>query len=106
MDPLTYASRLTQSHDRKSTSLEFVALGIFFLLYVFVRLCESYIIPSIPEFIRDEIKALFRWSPVILPVIFGLTYFKDKSWSKKYEGLTIDDDDEVLRRRMWAIFEK
>ena len=81
---LQYISRL--SNDNSNS--EFVAIGVFVLFYIFARMIEYWIIPIIPGFFTGEIKSLFKWSPIIIPVIFGL--------HKKAN----ETDDKTLKERM------
>jgi hypothetical protein len=78
-------------------SFELIAIGVFVFIYILVRLTESYIIPLIPEFIRTETSALFRWSHVILPIVIGFAYYKVPK--HKY----INTSDELLKERMKSI---
>jgi hypothetical protein len=73
-------------------SPEIIALFIFFGLYMFLRIIETYIIPYIPSFFKKEISALFRWGPILVPIIFGVTYFSKKSYI----------EDSVLKERMMS----
>lgn len=76
MDPLTYISRLTDSDMKKPVNFEFMAIGVFVCIYVFVRLIESYVVPRIPSFLVTEVCAFVKWLPVLIPIIFGLFYTK------------------------------
>jgi hypothetical protein len=90
-----------------------IAIGVFLFFYIIVRLVESYFIPLIPEFIRNEIMALVRWSPVLIPVIFGLAYMRpkrsgptDQTWEREknmVSGTVQETDDEILRKRMGMV---
>lgn len=86
MNPLTYVSNLTKNHAHKKAedgriSIEMVAIGIFLGFYVLMRLIERYLVPMIPDFFRTEVSALFRWSPVLIPILFGILYMKPKKGS-------------------------
>jgi hypothetical protein len=84
-------------------SPEIVALLVFAGIYIFLRLVETYILPFIPSFFTSEISALFRWGPILVPIIFGITYFSKKN-NKKYKenGGQIINDDSILKERMMS----
>jgi len=118
MDPLSYVSRLTKNKSLPASqesgfSYEMIAIGVFVFIYVIIRLTESYLLPMIPEFFRTEISAIFRWSPVLVPIIFGLTYMRPGktesntvSWQSERERFTGVTSDDTLKRRMRAIWSK
>ena len=99
MNPLTFVSKFsTENNDScVAGSPELVALFVFSSLYVIVRVVEIYLIPIIPEKFTRELRALFRWGPIIVPVIFGISYFscKEKKKGSPY-------NDQVLKERMMA----
>jgi hypothetical protein len=70
---------------------EFLTILVFAGLYIFARVVEVCIVPLIPEFFTREISALFRWGPILIPIIFGLTYYKKN-----------DSSDDILKERMMA----
>ena len=74
--------------------LELIALVIFVCIYVLIRLTETYIMPSIPYFLTREVSALFRWGPILIPIIFGITYFS------KNKSILNNTDDNILKERM------
>ena len=77
-------------------SPEVIALFVFAGFYVAARLMELYLLPMIPDFFTREISALFRWGPVLVPIVFGITFFSKKPLSNtKY-------DDKVLKERMMS----
>jgi hypothetical protein len=81
-------------------SPEIIALLVFAGIYIFLRLVETYILPFIPSFFTTEIGALFRWGPILVPIIFGITYFSKKNKTyKKNENI---DDDCILKERMMS----
>jgi hypothetical protein len=73
-------------------SPEILALLVFAGIYIFFRLVETYILPFIPSFFTTEISSLFRWGPILIPIIFGITYF-----SKENKNI---DEDTILKERM------
>lgn len=92
MDPLSYISRLSERNTQRSNiSYELVAISVFVIIYVFIRVTETCIIPLIPEFFRTEISAFYRWFPVIIPIIVGFIYIKPKK---------NETSDNTLKRRM------
>ena len=109
MNPFTYISNV--SRNSKSNverikeeqsfckSPEIIAIVVFAGIYVFIRLIETYIVPLIPAFISTEVSSLFRWGPIIVPIIFGVTYFSKK---KTRPQLSKNTSDEVLKERMMA----
>jgi len=75
---------------------------VFGGIYIVIRLVETYISPLIPEFLTSEISSLYRWGPVLVPVVFGVTYFskrKAKNMKKNAKDKTYDD---ILKERMLA----
>ena len=73
-------------------SPEIIALLVFAGIYIFLRLVETYILPFIPSFFTTEISSLFRWGPILIPIIFGITYFSKEN--------KIIDEDTILKERM------
>lgn len=126
MNPFTYISNISrnsQSNVEKINlnnnqsqgffkSPEIVAIIVFGCIYVFIRLIETYLTPLIPEFLTREVSALFRWGPILVPIIFGITYFSKKTKSQKSSHLRYDNNkyinktnnssDDVLKERMMA----
>ena len=102
MEPLTYVTNLSKG-EKNAT---FIAIGVFIFFYLIIRLAEKYFIPLIPGFITTEISSLVRWSPILIPVIFGLMYVRpryDPKWEKDKNamlGTVRESDDEILRKRM------
>ena len=94
MNTFDYASSKNKE-DMKSP--EMIALMVFVGIYVFVRVVETYIIPRVPEFLTREVGALFRWGPVLVPIIFGITYY-----SKKLNPVY----DTILKERMTTFMKK
>ncbi len=68
-----------------------LALFVFGGLFIFLRIIEIYIVPYIPSFFTREIGAIFKWGPVLIPIIYGITYFSN---DKKLET------DDILKKRM------
>jgi len=109
MNPFTFISNI--SRNKKSNvervnntesfckSPEIIAIFVFAGIYVFIRLVENYIVPLIPEFLTREVSSLFRWGPILVPIIFGIAYFSKK---KIKPTNTKDYSDEVLKERMMA----
>ena len=101
MNPITYISDLSKnnkitSNDDSYKSPEIIGILVFAFFYITVRFTESYIIPKIPNFFRNEISSLFRLGPVLIPIVFGITYFSKKKY--KYENK--NESDEILKERM------
>ena len=51
-----------------------IAFGMFIGGYILLRFTEKFVLHFIPDWIFSEISALYRWGPILLPVVFGLTY--------------------------------
>ena len=111
MNPFTYVSNISRNSQSNIEKLktdqpfykspEIVAIIVFGCIYVFIRCIETYLMPLIPEFLTREVSALFRWGPILVPIIFGITYFSKK---KKVtdQSTTYNSSDEVLKERMMA----
>ena len=99
MNSSTYFPKETSLENSKKNTLspEVIALLVFAGFYVFARIVEIYLLPLIPEFFTREISAIFRWGPVLVPIVFGITFYSKKPSNKNY-------DDNVLKERMmmWA----
>lgn len=79
IDFVTHLSKYKNNNKKKKIDInigkcEVIALSIFISIYIIIRLFENYIIPLIPEFFTTEISALFKWSPILVPIGFGLYY--------------------------------
>ena len=84
-------------------SKEVVALFVFIGMYIFIRIIESFVIPKIPSCITREVSSLFRLGPILVPIIFGLSYIKKKSlgsFTSKRTFLTNNTPDRILEDRM------
>ena len=81
-------------------SFEFVGILVFFGMYFILRLLETYIIPIIPTFITKEIFNLVKWYPILIPIIYGITYLSKKDKKK------IINDNNILRERMMLWIKK
>ena len=99
MNPLTYISNISRNNisnsdiinNKEFNSPEIIALGVFIFFYLIIRIIEKFIIPIIPSFMTTELTSLFRWSPILVPIIFGFTY---------YSGNKKETNDKVLKKRM------
>ena len=108
MNPLTYISNITRNsksnvekiNEEKSLcqSREIIAILVFIVIYIFIRLIEKYVIPIIPGFISKEISSLFRWGPILVPIVFGITYFS----KNKVRSTSQITSDNTLKERMMA----
>ena len=109
MNPFVYISNISKNNksnieiikEERSfcKSPEIIAILVFIGIYVFIRMIEIYLVPLIPNFISTEISSLFRWGPIIVPIIFGVTYF---SKTKSHPRLSKNISDDVLKERMMA----
>ncbi len=113
MNPLTYISNISRNNrsnvDIINNSLdpskpfyqspEIVALFVFGGIYILIRLIETYILPMVPEFLTREVSSLYRWGPVLVPIIFGVTFFSKRKKIKNVKDKTYDD---ILKERMLA----
>jgi len=70
--------------EKKNYSKEVVSLFVFIGMYICVRFTESFVIPKIPSFITREVSSLIRLGPIIVPIIFGLSYIKKSSKFSKF----------------------
>jgi hypothetical protein len=113
MNPFTFVSNVSRNSQSNVEKLkdnqpfykspEIVAIIVFGCIYVFIRLIETYITPRIPEILTREVSALFRWGPILVPIIFGITYFsKKKTVKKTLVNSSINSSDEVLKKRMMS----
>ncbi len=105
MNTLDHLSTLTKHNKIKDVqgfrSPETIAICVFAVSYLFIRLTESYLIPIIPEWVRSEAHALVRWSPILLPIVFGIIYLKPRKVSPPtLNKLVQDTNDDVLKERM------
>ena len=127
MNPITYISNIsrkesnseivnginnginneTNNNNSLCSSPEIIALIIFACIYIIIRLIETYIIPSIPYFLTSELSSLFRWGPILIPIIFGITYFsrnnkKNIKLVSNLNGKNVNNisDDNILKERM------
>lgn len=115
MNPFTYISNISKK-DRSGIDIindnlkeekpfykspEIVALIVFAGIYVFIRLIETYIVPLIPEFLVREVSSLYRWGPILVPIIFGITYFSKRK-VKNLKNVKDKSYDDILRERMFA----
>lgn len=120
MNPFTYIANISRNSQsnlelvngtRNSNSFcgspEIIAVIVFAGIYVIIRLIETYIMPLIPDFLTREVSALFRWGPILIPIIFGITYFSrnNKKTIKPIHnsnGNTVNNisDDTILKERM------
>ena len=66
----------SNTHTNESNYFNLLLFGVFLFLYVSVRICELYIIPNIPAFLSSEFRSFIRISSFIIPIIFGISYFK------------------------------
>ena len=85
MNPLTYISNISRNNvsgvdiiNNNSKSPELIALCVFVLIYGIVRLIEKFIVPIIPSFMTTELSSLFKWGHVLVPIIFGMSYYSKK----------------------------
>jgi hypothetical protein len=95
MNPFTYISNISKNNksniekikEEKSffKSPEIVAILVFIV-------------------ISTEISSLFRWGPILVPIIFSITYFSNKGIN--YTNKSISTSDEVLKERMMAWVKK
>lgn len=83
-------------------SPEIVSILVFFFIYTLIRLIEIYIVPFIPGCISSEISSLFRWGPILVPIIFSITYISRKMKPMK----SYSTSDEVLKERMISWMKK
>ena len=115
MNPFTYVSNISRNSQSNIEKLktdqpfykspEIVAIIVFGCIYVFIRCIETYLMPLIPEFLTREVSSLFRWGPILVPIIFGITYFskkKKKKVTSQSTTSTYNSSDEVLKERMMA----
>ena len=72
-------------------SREIITLLVFATIYIVIRLLETYILPFIPSFFIKEISSLYRLGPVLVPILFGMVYYKEKK-----------TDDNILYERMMS----
>ena len=93
MDTL-YEENKTLYENKKNYSKEVVALFVFIGMYICVRFAESFVIPKIPSCITREVSSLFRLGPILVTIIFGITYMS----KRKKSNHTIPDI--VLQERM------
>lgn len=117
MDYLAHLTRNKPLHEfmnpdgQKSGfwSPEMIAIAVFAVGYIGLRLTESYVIPMIPEWMRTEAMAFYRWAPILVPVAYGLTYLKpgkknkDPIWEKtfKRKGVSADMKRRIGARQGW-----
>ena len=114
MNPFTYISNISKNNKSNIEKIkeeqsffkspEIVAILVFIGIYIFIRIIETYIIPLIPNFISTEISSLFRWGPILVPIIFSITYFSNKGIN--YTNKSISTSDDVLKERMMACVKK
>ena len=127
MNPFTYVSNISRNSQPNVEKLnpekasgffkspEIVAIIVFGGIYIFIRLVETYLTPLIPEFLTREVSALLRWGPILVPIIFGITYFSKKKKVTTFTNVTNnhgnsniythdynDSSDSVLKERMMA----
>lgn len=118
MNPFTYISNISRNNisniDKINScqtlfkSPEIIAIIVFAGIYCLIRIIETYIMPLIPNFFTREISALFRWGPILVPIVFGITYFTksvNKSVNKKVtvthnKKNNHDNYDNILKDRM------
>jgi hypothetical protein len=104
MNPLTFISNISNKksnnksnieliNDKKIINPEIIALCVFIILYIIVRLIEKFIVPFIPSFMESELSSFFKWGSVLVPIIFGFTYYSKKNTIKEI-------DDKILKKRM------
>jgi len=108
MNPITYISNISRNNKSNvervnntesfCKSPEIISIIVFAFIYVLIRLIETYIVPRIPFFLTREVSSLFRLGPILVPIIFGITYFSNKKIKKSRPP--IDYSDEVLQKRM------
>ena len=118
MNPFTYISNISRNNKSNVDNLEklnnpnitlfkspeIIAILVFAGIYSLIRIIEIYIMPLIPTFFTREISSLFRWGPILIPIIFGITFFT-KSINNKvntthnntYNNSNYDD---ILKKRM------
>ena len=110
MNPFTYISNISRNNKSNAErvnntesfckSPEIIAIMVFAFIYVLIRLIETYVVPRVPGFLTREVSSLFRWGPILVPIIFGITYFSKK---KIKNPITPKDySDEVLKERIMA----
>jgi hypothetical protein len=124
MNPFTYISNISRNSQSNlelinginnekfnSNSLcispEIIALIVFACIYIIIRLIETYITPSIPYFFKSELSSLFRWGPILIPIIFSITYFSQNNKKtinpiRNLNGNNVNNisDDTILKERM------
>lgn len=126
MNPFTYIENISRNSKSNSelvnvknnsncfyNSPEIIAVIVFVGIFVIIRLIETYIMPSIPDFLTREVSALFRWGPILIPIIFGITYFsrnnkKTIKPSHTSNGNIVNNisDDTILKERMMLWIKK
>ena len=73
-------------------SKEVLALFVFIGMYIFIRMVESFVIPRIPYCITKEVSSLFRLGPILVPIIFGITYIvKSKKGNIQTSNTILED---------------
>jgi hypothetical protein len=89
------------------SSPEIIAVIVFAGIFVIIRLIETYMVPLIPDFLTREVSALFRWGPILIPIIFGITYFSRNNkktikhiHSSNSKIVNNISNDNVLKERM------
>ena len=120
MNPFTYIANISRIFESNSqlinkkkndnylcSSPEIIAIIVFASFFVIIRLIETYIMPLIPDFLTREVSSLFRWGPILIPIIFGITYFSRNNKKKikpihNSNGKIVNNisDDNVLKERM------
>lgn len=77
-NPFHFASKYADKENVYNISPEIVALAVFIFVYILLRLIEVYIIPNIPSFFKTEISSILRIGPILIPILYGLTKYKNK----------------------------
>lgn len=125
MNPFTFLSNISRNKNSNRSNVdiiketlddkpfykspEIVALLVFAGIYILIRLIETYITPLIPEFLTKEVSSLYRWGPILVPIIFGITYFSKTNspahTTMPYGTLrnkTTETSENILKERMMA----
>jgi hypothetical protein len=83
-----HTEKFSNPKDQKTKagwSPEVIAIFVFVGGYILLRIIEKFVTFVVPEWVRGEVYALYRWAPILIPIAFGLTY----------TGLTRSNDTKI-----------
>lgn len=102
-NPLNYISKYSNNNNtlektkEMGLSPEVIAVIVFIAIYIIIRLIEKYISPYIPLFLFTEMKSIYSWGLILIPLIIGFSSYTCKSHII---------DDKKLKERMYSFLKK